>query len=114
MGPKPKKAEGAKLSTEEAARLKAAGLDDIMDEEYIKGLRVECRALQNKIKMEESMTGLFNDERLRINHFWLIGKKELEDRQAELRNKERELQDLQEKHQIELKIYKQRCKHLIF
>ena len=56
--------------------------------------------------MEESMTGLFNDERLRINYFWLIGKKELEDRQAELRNKERELQDLQEKHQIELKIYK--------
>ena len=52
------------------------------------------------------MTGLFNDERLRINYFWLIGKKELEDRQAELRNKERELQDLQEKHQIELKIYK--------
>jgi growth arrest-specific protein 8 len=37
------------------------------------------------------MTGLFNDERLRINYFWLIGKKELEDRQAELRNKEREL-----------------------
>jgi len=31
-----------------------------------------------------------------------------------LRNKERELQDLQEKHQIEIKIYKQRCKHLIF
>ena len=62
-----------------------------MDEEYIKSLRIECRALQNQIKMEESMTGLFNDERLRINYFWLIGKKELEDRQAELRNKEREL-----------------------
>ena len=31
-----------------------------------------------------------------------------------MRNKERELQDLSEKHQIELKIYRQRCKHLIF
>ena len=78
-------------STEEAARQKAMGLDDIMDEDYIKSLRIECRALENQTKMEASMTGLFNDERLRINYFWLIGKKELEDRQAELRNKEREL-----------------------
>jgi growth arrest-specific protein 8 len=31
-----------------------------------------------------------------------------------LRNKERELQDLSEKHEIEVKIYKQRVKHLVF
>jgi hypothetical protein len=31
-----------------------------------------------------------------------------------LRNKERELQDLNEKHEIEIKIYKQRVKHLVF
>jgi SHS2 domain-containing protein len=43
-----------------------------------------------------------------------VGKKEHEDKQAELRNKERELQDLSEKHQIEIKIYKQRVKHLLF
>jgi DNA polymerase III psi subunit len=114
MGPKPKTTTGSGLTAEEEAIRKAKGTDDIMDEEYIKSLRLECRDLQKKIKYEEQMTGLFNDERLRINYFWLIGKKELEDRQAELRNKERELQDLQEKHQIELKIYKQRCKHLIF
>lgn len=30
----------------------------------------------------------------------------MEDKQAELRNKERELQDLSEKHEIEVKIYK--------
>lgn len=54
------------------------------------------------------------DERLRINYFWLIAKKELEDKQAELRNKQRELQDLSEKHEIEKKIYKQRVKHLMF
>ena len=39
---------------------------------------------------EEDLIGLYNDERLRINYFWLVGKKELEDKQAELRNKERE------------------------
>lgn len=50
------------------------------------------------INNETKMTGLFNDERLRINYFWLISKKELEDKQAELRNKDREFQDLNEKH----------------
>jgi hypothetical protein len=54
--------------------------------------------IEKMIKNEEKLTGLYNDERLRINYFWLISKKELEDKQAELRNKERELQDLSEKH----------------
>lgn len=38
----------------------------------------------------------------------------MEDKQAELRNKQRELQDLMEKHEIEIKIYKQRSKHFLF
>ena len=37
-----------------------------------------------------------------------------QDKKADLRNKERELQDLEEKHQVEIKIYKQRVKHLLY
>lgn len=66
------------------------------------------------IRKEEDLAGLYQDERQRVNYFWIVAKKELEDKQAEQRNKERELQDLSEKHQIEIKIYKQRCKHLLF
>lgn len=110
MGPK----KEGKLSTEDDAKKQAEAVDDIYDEAYMKAQRIECRKLKANIEKEEKMTGQFNDERLRINYFWLISKKELEDKQAELRNKERELQDLSEKHQIEIKIYKQRCKHLIF
>ncbi len=40
-------------------------------------------------------------------------KKNLEDKKAELRNKERELQDLDEQHQVNIKVYKQRVKHLL-
>ena len=58
--------------------------------------------------------GLYNDERLRINYFWMVAKKDLEDKQAELRNKEREHQDLEEKHSITIKIMKQKLKHLVF
>ena len=37
----------------------------------------------------------------------------MEDKKAELRNKERELQDLDEQHQVTIKVYKQRVKHLL-
>ena len=40
---------------------------------------------------------MYNDERIRISYFWMVGKKELEDKDAELRNKNRELEDLKEK-----------------
>jgi hypothetical protein len=43
-----------------------------------------------------------------------VEKKNLEDKKADLRNKERELQDLEEKHQVIIKTYKQRVKHLLF
>jgi hypothetical protein len=49
-----------------------------------------------------------------LNYFWIVEKKNLEDKKAELRNKERELQDLEEKHQVEIKVYKQRVKHLLY
>lgn len=116
MGGKPKKApaKGGKKTTEQIALEGAEAVDDIFDDEYKKTLRLECRNLEKLIKKEEDLIGLYNDERSRMHYFWLVGKKELEDRQAELRNKEREYQDLKEKHDIELKIYKQRLKHLMF
>jgi len=116
MPPKkaPAKDANKKKTAEEEAKAKADEVDDVFDAEYKKTLRLECRNLEKMIKKEEDLIGLYNDERLRINYFWLVGKKELEDKQAELRNKEREHQDLEEKHQIEIKIYKQRLKHLVF
>jgi hypothetical protein len=113
----PKKAPpkgGKKKSTEEEAKARADAVDDIYDDEFKKTLRLEARKLEEMIKKEEGQIAHHNDERLRINYFWLVGKKELEDKQAELRNKEREYQDLEEKHKIEIKIYKQRLKHLVF
>jgi len=71
---------GAKLSTEQQALERANAVDDNYDEEYKKSLRLECRALEKSIKREEDLTGLYNDERLRVNYFWLVGKKELEDK----------------------------------
>jgi hypothetical protein len=56
----------------------------------------------------------FQLERDKINTFWEITKKELEDRKAELRNKDREAEELEERHQVEIKVYKQKVKHLLY
>ena len=101
MGAKKKPAKeggGKKKSSEDEAQARAEAVDDIHDDEFKKTLRLEARELEKQIKKEEDLIGLYNDERLRINYFWLVGKKELEDKQAELRNKQREYQDLEEKH----------------
>ena len=125
MPPKPGKGKGkggadggkggGKAATAQDGALGAAmAVDDNYDLDYKISLRWECRRLVKAITREEDLTGLYNDERLRVNYFWLVGKKELEDKQAELRNKNREHQDLEEKNQITIKIWKQRLKHLMF
>lgn len=50
----------------------------------------------------------------KINAFWEITKRELEDRRAELRNKDREMEEMEERHQVEIKVYKQKVKHLLY
>jgi len=116
MAPKPKNKnkESKKGAVDGDAARTADAVDDITDDATKKILRNEIRELRREIEKQENFTGLYNDERLRINYFWLVAKKELEDKQAELRNKEREFQDLQEKHEITIKIMKQKLKHLVF
>jgi hypothetical protein len=63
---------------------------------------------------EERLYNQFLNEREKINYFWIVEKKTLAEKQAELRNKEREMQDLEERNQIELKMFQQRLKHLRF
>lgn len=79
-----------KTNPEQDALARANAIDDNYDDENKKTMRYECRTLKRLIEKEEVATGQYNDERLRINYFWLVAKKELEDKQAELRNKNRE------------------------
>lgn len=78
-----------------------------------KGLKIEADRLHKLTKKEEADFNEFQQQREKLNYFWIVEKKKLEDKRAELRNKDRELQDLEEKHQVEIKIYKQRLKHLL-
>jgi len=98
MGPKKKKAE----EVEETA-----------DQQEWKALKNEADRLHKAAKKEEHDFNEFQQQREKLNYFWIVEKKRLEDMRAKLRNKERELQDLEEKHQVEIKLHKQRLKHLL-
>ena len=77
-------------------------------------MRREARKLDEDIKQEGQMAIQYNCERERINYFWIIAKKELEEKKAELSNKEREKEEIKNRHDIELKQKKQMIKHVRF
>lgn len=104
MGPKAKK--GKKEENEVVA--------ETADQQEWKQLKTEADRLHKLTKKEEHDFNEFQQQREKLNYFWIVEKKKLEDKRVELRNKERELQDLEEKHQVEIKIYKQRLKHLLY
>ena len=83
------------------------------EEEEWQKLKNEADRLFKLTQKEERDFNEFQQQREKLNYFWIVEKKKLEDKRSELRNKERELQDLEEKHQVEIKIYKQRLKHLL-
>jgi hypothetical protein len=64
MPPKDKAKEVKKTGgLEDEARGKAEAVNDIDDDDYKKSLRIECRALEEKIRKEEDLAGLYQDER---------------------------------------------------
>lgn len=74
----------------------------------------EWCAQEKEKAREEEQRNYMQLERDKINSFWEITKKELEDKKAELRNKDREKEEMEEQHQTELKVYKQKVKHLLY
>merc|ERR1719386_62188 len=85
---------------------------DELEEQKKKQMQIQARDLRDRCEREESDFHLFLMEREKINYFWIVEKKTLTEKQADLRNKEREYQDLEERQQIELKMFQQRLKHL--
>lgn len=53
-------------------------------------------------------------ERDKINEFWTISQNALTNIRNELRIKDREIEGTEERHQIELKVYKQKVRHLLY
>ncbi|KAK5649457.1 hypothetical protein RI129_000486 [Pyrocoelia pectoralis] len=61
---------------------------------------------------EREQRNYFQLERDKIRTFWGITRNELEEARAKLRNKDRQIEEAAEKNYEELKLYKQKVKHL--
>ncbi len=76
-------------------------------EKYVILLRAELERERN----ERNMLSL---ERDKVTTFWELSKKQADDARNMLRKKERELEDAEERHQMEMRIYRQKVKHMLF
>eukprot|EP00095_Tigriopus_kingsejongensis_P009325 maker-scaffold486_size158769-snap-gene-0.31 protein:Tk09325 transcript:maker-scaffold486_size158769-snap-gene-0.31-mRNA-1 annotation:"hypothetical protein TRIADDRAFT_24206" len=77
-------------------------------------LEGHVKRLQEELRKEREERNFFQMERDRLNTFWDVSKKHLEECRAEARMKDRELEESEERHQTEIKVYKQKVKYLLF
>ncbi|XP_010877654.2 dynein regulatory complex subunit 4 [Esox lucius] len=70
--------------------------------------------LREELDREREERNYFQLERDKIHTFWEITKRQLEEKKADLRNREREMEEAEERHQVEIKVYKQKVKHLLY
>ena len=60
--------------------------------------------LRDELDRERAERNFFQLERDKVNGYWDITKRQLDEARATVRNKERELEDAEERHQVEIKV----------
>uniref|UniRef100_UPI00358EA322 dynein regulatory complex subunit 4 isoform X3 n=1 Tax=Myxine glutinosa TaxID=7769 RepID=UPI00358EA322 len=113
MGPK-KNAGGGKKK-KDAPGKDMAFLGALSTQEMTKEqLEQQVLQLREELKKEQEERNYFQLERDKIHTFWEITRKQLEEKRSEMRNKDKEMEDAEERHQVEIKVYKQKVKHLLY
>ncbi|XP_010785910.1 growth arrest-specific protein 8-like, partial [Notothenia coriiceps] len=69
--------------------------------------------LREELDREREERSYFQLERDKIQAFWEISKRSLEETNAELRNRQREREEAEERHRVEITVYKQKLKHVL-
>ncbi|KAJ1559224.1 Dynein regulatory complex subunit 4, partial [Cladochytrium tenue] len=92
----------------------APGADDGASGRSREELEADIKRLSEELATEKEERNFFQLERDKVNSFWEITKNELKEAKSEILNKDRELEDQEEKHQVEIKVYKQKVKHLLY
>ncbi|XP_046815566.1 dynein regulatory complex subunit 4-like [Vespa crabro] len=101
----PKKAKGKAMDTVD-------GVDTSkMNREQ---LEIYAHKILEEMEREREERNFFQLERDKLRTFWEISRHQLDEARAIVRNKEREKEELQEKHDAEMKLYKQKVKHLMY
>ncbi|KAM7419925.1 hypothetical protein PAMA_016834 [Pampus argenteus] len=69
--------------------------------------------LREELDREREERSYFQLERDKIQAFWEISKRSLEETTAELRSRRREREEAEERHRVEITVYKQKLKHVL-
>lgn len=69
---------------------------------------------RDELEREREERNYFQLERDKVSTFWEITRRQLDNAKSSLRNKAREMEDAEERHQVEIKVYKQKVKHLLY
>ncbi|KAH0949968.1 hypothetical protein HN011_008026 [Eciton burchellii] len=77
-------------------------------------LEIYAHRILEEMEREREERNFFQIERDKLRTFWEITRHQLDEARAQIRNKEREKEELAEKHDAELKLYKQKVKHLMY
>ncbi|XP_005653267.2 growth arrest-specific protein 8 isoform X3 [Sus scrofa] len=107
MAPKRKGKKGKARGTPTVDGLAPEDMSKEQVEEHVGRIREE-------LDREREERNYFQLERDKIHTFWEITRRQLEEKKAELRNKDREMEEAEERHQVEIKVYKQKVKHLLY
>lgn len=112
----PKKGKKGKKGKKKSAKPKTPTVIDGMSTEEMSKEQLEehIGRLREELEREREERNYFQLERDKVNTFWEITKRQFDEKKAELRNKDREMEDAEERHQIEIKVYKQKVKHLLY
>jgi len=104
------KSGDADTATLASTMLSAAGTNP--EENRIDGRQLVLAS--EALTKTKQLRNFFQLERDKIYAFWCITKKELGNIHAALRNKEREIEEMKERHKVEMKAYKQKVRHLLY
>lgn len=112
-----KKKSGKKKSGKKKSAKKGAKED--AEPDPFAGMTLEeaqdkLRDFKKELETEREERNYFQLERDKINAFWDISKRQLDETRADLRNKDREIEASEERHAVEIKVYKQKVKHLLY
>ncbi|XP_040003242.1 dynein regulatory complex subunit 4-like isoform X2 [Xiphias gladius] len=104
-----------KTKGKKAAKGKSpAVVDGLSTEEMSKDqLEEHIVRLREELDREREERSYFQLERDKIQTFWEISKRNLEETKAELRNRRREREEAEERHRVEITVYKQKLKHVL-
>ncbi|XP_077450621.1 dynein regulatory complex subunit 4 [Stigmatopora argus] len=104
-----------KSASKKSAKVKSAALiDGLTKDELSKEQMMEHIAnLREELDREREERNYFQLERDKIHSFWDVTKMHLEEAVAQLRNEEKRVEEDAGRHLVEIKLYKQKMKHLV-